>query len=81
MPSHVSPAIQSAGQQDSCGCPHAPLASIREISEYLGVPIGTIHQWSSRGRGPRLIRVGRHLKARWSDLDKWLDSQTVGAAR
>lgn len=53
------------------------LATAEEIAEYLGVPIGTVYQWSSRGGGPKLIKVGRHLRARWDDIEHWLDAQTV----
>lgn len=60
--------------------PPRPLASMEDITAYLGVTKQTVYQWSSRGRGPRLIRVGRHLKARWSDLESWLDAQTVNAS-
>lgn len=55
------------------------LATPDEIAEYLGVPLGTVYQWSSRGGGPRLIKVGRHLRARWSDIEAYLDAQTISA--
>lgn len=54
-----------------------PLAKPLEIAEYCGVPLATVYQWSSRGGGPKLIRVGRHLRARWDDIEKWLDTQTI----
>lgn len=56
-----------------------PLATAEEIADYLGVPLGTVYQWSSRGGGPRLIKVGRHLRARWDDIEQWLDAQTISA--
>ncbi|MGW7195992.1 helix-turn-helix transcriptional regulator [Streptomyces chryseus] len=56
-----------------------PLAKPREIAEYCGVPLATVYAWSSRGGGPRLIKVGRHLRARWDDVEKWLDAQTIAA--
>ncbi|MFJ2259926.1 helix-turn-helix transcriptional regulator [Streptomyces sp. NPDC087844] len=56
-----------------------PLAKPSEIAEYCGVPIGTVYQWSSRGSGPKFIKVGRHLRARWDDVEKWLDAQTIAA--
>ncbi|QQM46956.1 helix-turn-helix domain-containing protein [Streptomyces liliifuscus] len=49
------------------------------MAEFCGVPLGTVYQWSSRGGGPKLIKVGRHLRARWSDVEQWLDSQTIAA--
>ena len=55
------------------------LATADEIADYLGVPLTTIYQWSSRGGGPRLIKVGRHLRARWSDIEAYLDAQTISA--
>jgi excisionase family DNA binding protein len=55
------------------------LATAEEIADYLGVPLGTVYQWSSRGGGPRLIKVGRHLRARWSDIEAYLDAQTISA--
>lgn len=57
--------------------PRRPLATIQEIADYCGVPLATVYQWSSRGGGPKLIKVGRHLRARWDDIEKWLDAQTI----
>ncbi|MEU2625749.1 helix-turn-helix domain-containing protein [Kitasatospora sp. NPDC007106] len=55
------------------------LATAQEVAEYCGVPISTVYQWSSRGGGPKFIKVGRHLRARWTDVDQWLDTQTIAA--
>lgn len=55
------------------------LATVQEIAEYCDVPVGTVYQWSSRGGGPKFIKVGRHLRARWDDVEQWLDSQTIAA--
>ncbi|MGW6142137.1 excisionase family DNA-binding protein [Streptomyces sp. NPDC055140] len=57
-----------------------PLATPDELAVYLGVPKATIYQWSSRGGGVPLIRVGRHLRARWSDVDAWLEEQACGVS-
>jgi len=58
----------------------SPLAKNgQEIADYCGVPLATVYHWSSRGGGPPLIKVGRHLKARWEEIDRWLDAQTKGA--
>lgn len=57
-----------------------PLATADDIAAYLSVPKQTIYQWSSRGGGPKMIKVGRHIRARWEDLDDYLDAQTIGAA-
>lgn len=52
-----------------------PLASSAEVSEYLGVPVGTLTRWAYVGTGPRYSRVGRHRRYRWEDVEKWLDDQ------
>ncbi|GAA3160098.1 helix-turn-helix domain-containing protein [Streptomyces virens] len=51
-----------------------------ELAEYLGLPIATLAQWSYRGTGPRSIKVGRHVRYRWTDVERWLDEQSRGAA-
>ncbi|MFE1250499.1 helix-turn-helix transcriptional regulator [Streptomyces sp. NPDC058741] len=65
--------------ESTAGPKPRPLATPQEIADYLDVPLGTIYQWSSRGGGPKFIKVGRHLRARWSDVEQWLDSQTIAA--
>ncbi|MEU3730287.1 helix-turn-helix domain-containing protein [Streptomyces sp. NPDC033538] len=55
------------------------LATPQELADYVGVPLSTVYQWSSRGGGPKFIRVGRHLRARWDDIEKWLDAQVIAA--
>lgn len=52
-----------------------PLATAQEVAEYLGVPVATVYNWKYRGNGPKLIKVGRHLRARWEDVDAYLEQQ------
>ena len=40
-------------------CPR--LRSAGEVSQFLGVPISTLHQWRYRAGGPAAFRVGKHL--------------------
>lgn len=59
----------------------SPLASTEEVSAYLQVPLNTVYQWRRKGVGPRAVRIGRHLRYRWSDVDSWVEQQaTRGAA-
>jgi excisionase family DNA binding protein len=58
----------------------ARLGSVEEVSEYLGVPVSTLYVWRHRRKGPRASRVGRHLRYRWADVEKWLDEQASEAA-
>ena len=43
-----------------------------EVSEFLGVPLGTLYAWHYRGDGPPVAKVGRHLRYREDDLERWL---------
>ncbi len=52
-----------------------PLVTIKELAEYLGVPVKTIYEWRQTGRGPVCVHIGRHLKFRLSDVQAWVDSQ------
>lgn len=52
-----------------------PLLDIRELSDYLGVPISTIYDWRSRGVGPHAYRFGKHLKFAVTDVTEWIEAQ------
>jgi excisionase family DNA binding protein len=54
------------------------LLTIDDLSDYLGVPKGTLYQWRTKGYGPAGIRVGKYLRYRPDDVDAWIDRQ--GAA-
>lgn len=51
------------------------LLSVAELADYLAVPPATLYQWRHRGEGPPGFRVGRHLRYRWSDVQKWIEHQ------
>lgn len=46
-----------------------------EVSAVLRVPVGTLHQWRSRGIGPSGIRIGRHLRYREDELAQWIEAR------
>ncbi len=52
-----------------------------ELAELLDVPVGTVYQWSSRGGGPPGFRVGRHLRWRRADVERWVDRRIADHAR
>jgi excisionase family DNA binding protein len=43
------------------------------VADYLHVPIKTVRQWRYTQTGPAAIKVGRHVRYRRSDVDRWLD--------
>lgn len=49
------------------------LASPKELAEYTGVPIKTVYEWNLKGHGPKVLKVGRHIRYRWADIEDWLD--------
>jgi excisionase family DNA binding protein len=51
------------------------LLTSAEVARILGVPQATLRQWRWRGVGPRGIRVGRHIRYRRSDVDRWVEDQ------
>lgn len=53
------------------------LASAQELAAYLGVPVATVYSWRYRQQGPLAIRIGRHLRYRWPDVEAWLDEQAT----
>lgn len=56
------------------------LGTRAEVAAFLKVPVATLAQWTYRGTGPRTIKVGRHVRYRWVDVERWLDTHSRGAA-
>ncbi len=52
------------------------LLTPQEVADHLGVPLRTIYNWRTAQVGPRAIRVGKHLRYRPAEVERWLDSQT-----
>jgi predicted DNA-binding transcriptional regulator AlpA len=48
------------------------LWSTQEVSEFLGVPVTTLHQWRYLGTGPEAFKVGRHLRYEPLEVRRWL---------
>ena len=52
-----------------------------ELAQLWGVSAKTLQRWRTEGRGPRGIRVGRHVRFRRTDVDAWLDSHADERSR
>lgn len=48
------------------------------LASELGVPLATLYQWRHEGKGPKALKVGRHLRYRRKDVDAWLDCLARG---
>jgi len=49
-----------------------PLLSIEELAAYLDVPVTTIRDWRTDGKGPCAIKVGGRVRFATSDVLTWL---------
>lgn len=56
----------------------APLWTVQDVSEYLRVPVQTLYSWRTQGSGPPARRVGKYLRYRPADVERWLDSLDGG---
>lgn len=53
-------------------CDHT-WVSVDDLAGELQIPKSTIYGWKARGLGPVWKRVGKHLRARRTDVDAWLN--------
>ena len=68
MPRQTTP--PAAPTADPPGCER--LWSISEVSDFLGIPVATLHQWRYLGSGPEAFRVGKHLRYDPDVVRRWL---------
>jgi len=43
-----------------------------EVSEILGVPVTTLYRWRYHRSGPAALKVGKHLRYRPKDVEKFI---------
>jgi excisionase family DNA binding protein len=55
------------------------LLTVKELAEYLGVPVTTVYQWNHLGVGPRYFRVGKYTRFRPDDVEEWLERRQDSA--
>lgn len=53
--------------------------SPQQLAERYGVPLETVYGWNKTGSGPDYIRVGRHVRYRLQEIDKWEKSRLVAS--
>ena len=57
-----------------------PLIDVQQLADYLDVPVKTLYAWRYRRQGPPAFRVGRHLRYRRSDIQRWIEQRIDTAA-
>lgn len=55
--------------------------SRRDVAEYLGVPVATLERWATRDAGPAFVKIGRHTRYRWADVELWIAAQRRGGSQ
>lgn len=55
------------------------LLTRREAALALGVTVATLEAWATRRFGPTYIKVGRLVKYRRTDLEKFIQARAVVA--
>ena len=48
------------------------LMSAADLSALLGVEVKTLANWRCQAKGPKSLKVGRFVRYRMSDVEKWL---------
>lgn len=56
------------------------LWTVNDVSDFLGVPVSTLHQWRYHGTGPAAFRVGKHLRYDPATVRQWLVDHCSGVA-
>lgn len=47
----------------------------QEVADRVRLPIATVAQWGSLGKGPKFAKFGRHCRYRLSDVIAWENAQ------
>jgi excisionase family DNA binding protein len=55
------------------------LLTRRQAAELLKLKEQTLSKWAMLGKGPRFVRCGRAVRYRPTDVEKFIDQNTVGA--
>lgn len=55
----------------------SPLLSPDPVAEYLGTTTQALAVMRHEGIGPSYIKVGRRVRYRMTDVEAWLDANTV----
>ena len=56
------------------------LWGVKDVADYLGIPVQTLYQWRSKGYGPTGCRMGKHVRFVPDDVRAWVRSLNSDAA-
>ena len=58
---------------------HSPLLTQSDATKLLRLSVRSLERLRCQGGGPKYIKAGRSVRYRSSDLEIWLNSETVGS--
>ena len=58
--------------EEAIGEPLRELWTIKQVSDFLNVPVGTLYQWRYKGYGPPAWKVGKALRYDAAAVRRWL---------
>lgn len=50
------------------------LWGVKEVGEYLGIPVQTLYRWRCQGYGPPGRRMGKHVRYIPEEVRTWVGS-------
>ncbi|MFD7653383.1 helix-turn-helix transcriptional regulator [Actinosynnema sp. NPDC059797] len=56
------------------------LWGMKEVADFLGVPINTLYQWRTRNYGPPGKRIGKYVRFVPDQVMAWVESLPDGTA-
>ncbi|MEU4742673.1 helix-turn-helix domain-containing protein [Actinosynnema sp. NPDC023658] len=56
------------------------LWGIKDVSDFLGVPVNTLYQWRTRNYGPPGKRIGKYVRFVPDQVKAWVESLPDGVA-
>lgn len=59
----------------------SPYITMQEAADYLRIPLQTLKNWRSQGRGPQALKLGALVRYRFQDIDEWAAAQLESVAR
>lgn len=59
----------------------SPYITMQEAADYLRIPLQTLKNWRSQGRGPQALKMGSLVRYRFCDIDDWAAAQLESVAQ
>ena len=58
---------------------HAASVTTEAAANHIGLAVSTLEKLRVKGGGPLYIKMGRAVRYRMGDLDRWLDERVVSS--